>query len=82
MQVVYNANKLAKLVKEKKGKQNWLDYYQLKYSRNQSKRPMMKVLFFNAVSFKCLISHTLHWHKFSSTGVPLFFRYCDSTSHL
>ncbi|CAA3015634.1 calcium permeable stress-gated cation channel 1-like [Olea europaea subsp. europaea] len=44
-QVVYNANKLAKLVKEKKGKQNWLDYYQLKYSRNQSKRPMMKTGF-------------------------------------
>ncbi|KAK2984927.1 hypothetical protein RJ640_005668 [Escallonia rubra] len=41
-QVVYNANKLAKLVKEKKSKQNWLDYYQLKYSRNQSTRPMMK----------------------------------------
>ncbi|KAL2524084.1 Calcium permeable stress-gated cation channel 1 [Abeliophyllum distichum] len=44
-QVVYNANKLAKLVKEKKSKQNWLDYYQLKYSRNQSKRPMKKTGF-------------------------------------
>ncbi|CAI9760258.1 unnamed protein product [Fraxinus pennsylvanica] len=44
-QVVYNANKLAKLVKEKRSKQNWLDYYQLKYSRNQSKRPMMKTGF-------------------------------------
>lgn len=44
-QVVYNANKLAKLVKEKKSKQNWLDYYELKYSRNQSKRPMMKTGF-------------------------------------
>ncbi|KAK3021946.1 hypothetical protein RJ639_046145 [Escallonia herrerae] len=42
-QVVYNANKLAKLVKEKKSKQNWLEYYQLKYSRNQSTRPMMKI---------------------------------------
>jgi lysine-specific demethylase 3 len=41
-QVVCNANKLADLVKEKKGKQNWLDYYQLKYSRNQSVRPQMK----------------------------------------
>ncbi|KAK3021950.1 hypothetical protein RJ639_046149 [Escallonia herrerae] len=41
-QVVYNANKLAKLVKEKKSKRNWLDYYQLKYSRNQSTRPTMK----------------------------------------
>ncbi|KAG5561321.1 hypothetical protein RHGRI_004372 [Rhododendron griersonianum] len=44
-QVVYNANKLAKLVKEKKSKQNWLDYYELKYSRNQSKRPVKKTGF-------------------------------------
>lgn len=43
-QVVCNANKLAKLVKQKASKQNWLDYYQLKYSRggDMSKRPMMK----------------------------------------
>lgn len=44
-QVVCNANQLAKLVKQKKSKQNWLDYYQLKYSRNQSKRPTMKTGF-------------------------------------
>ncbi|KAG6416469.1 hypothetical protein SASPL_123899 [Salvia splendens] len=44
-QVVINANKLAKLVEEKKKKQNWLDYYQLKYSRNQAKRPMAKTGF-------------------------------------
>ncbi|XP_052203306.1 calcium permeable stress-gated cation channel 1 isoform X6 [Diospyros lotus] len=44
-QVLYNANKVAKLVKEKKKKQNWLDYYHLKYSRNQSKRPVMKTGF-------------------------------------
>ncbi|KAF6159093.1 hypothetical protein GIB67_032710 [Kingdonia uniflora] len=44
-QVVYNANKLAKLVKKKKKTQNWLDYNQLKYSRNQSKRLMMKTGF-------------------------------------
>ncbi|XP_020541220.1 calcium permeable stress-gated cation channel 1 [Jatropha curcas] len=44
-QVVYNANKLAKLVKKKKKMQNWLDYYQLKYSRNQSHRPFMKTGF-------------------------------------
>ncbi|KVH96737.1 protein of unknown function DUF221 [Cynara cardunculus var. scolymus] len=43
--VVLNANKLADLVEEKKTKQNWLDYYQNKYSRNQSKRPMMKMGF-------------------------------------
>ncbi|GLU18150.1 hypothetical protein SLE2022_344650 [Rubroshorea leprosula] len=44
-QVVYNANKFAKLVKKKKNMQNWLDYYQLKYSRNSSKRPMVKTGF-------------------------------------
>ncbi|KAK4347614.1 hypothetical protein RND71_033953 [Anisodus tanguticus] len=44
-QGVYDANKLAKLVREKKSKENWLDYYQLKYSRDQSKRPMMKTGF-------------------------------------
>ncbi|KAK6154631.1 hypothetical protein DH2020_008879 [Rehmannia glutinosa] len=44
-QVVINANKLAKLVKEKKSKQNWLDYYQIKYSRNQSQRPVTKTGF-------------------------------------
>ncbi|KAF9589532.1 hypothetical protein IFM89_025271 [Coptis chinensis] len=33
-QVVFNANKLAKLVKKKKKMRNWLDFYQLKYSRN------------------------------------------------
>ncbi|KAF5190793.1 Csc1-like protein, partial [Thalictrum thalictroides] len=41
-QVLYNANELEKLVKEKKNMQNWLDYYQLKHSRNQSKRPTVK----------------------------------------
>lgn len=44
-QVVYNANKLAKLVAEKEKKQNWLDYYQLKYSRNPEKRPLTKTGF-------------------------------------
>ncbi|XP_010921296.1 calcium permeable stress-gated cation channel 1 [Elaeis guineensis] len=44
-QVVYNANKLAKLVEEKKNMQNWLDYYQLKYDRNPSKRPTRKTGF-------------------------------------
>ncbi|XP_021893821.1 CSC1-like protein At3g21620 [Carica papaya] len=44
-QVVYNANKLAKLVNEKKKVQNWVDYYQNKYSRNQSRRPSMKTGF-------------------------------------
>ncbi|KVI10673.1 protein of unknown function DUF221 [Cynara cardunculus var. scolymus] len=44
--VVYNANSLSNMVNEKKKKQNWLDYYQLKYNRNnQSKRPSMKTGF-------------------------------------
>ncbi|KAJ0080787.1 hypothetical protein Patl1_09953 [Pistacia atlantica] len=38
---VYNANKLAKMVKEKKRLQNWLDYYQNKRERNNSKGPVM-----------------------------------------
>ncbi|GJM94217.1 hypothetical protein PR202_ga10845 [Eleusine coracana subsp. coracana] len=44
-QAVYNANKLAKLVKEKNKLQNWLDYYQLKFERNTSKRPTTKTGF-------------------------------------
>ncbi|VFQ88624.1 unnamed protein product [Cuscuta campestris] len=45
-QVVCNANKLAKLVEERKSKKNWLDYYQLKYSRSsRSQRPTMKTGF-------------------------------------
>lgn len=42
-QAVYNANKLAKIVGEKKKMQNWLDFYQLKYLRNSSARPTTKV---------------------------------------
>ncbi|KAK1277408.1 hypothetical protein QJS04_geneDACA003415 [Acorus gramineus] len=44
-QVVYNANKLAKLVDKKKGWQNWLDYYQNKHARNPAKRPSTKTGF-------------------------------------
>ncbi|XP_022140559.1 calcium permeable stress-gated cation channel 1-like isoform X3 [Momordica charantia] len=44
-QIVYDANKLAKLVEEKKKMQNWLDFYQLKYSRNQSVRATVKTGF-------------------------------------
>ncbi|ANM61020.1 ERD (early-responsive to dehydration stress) family protein [Arabidopsis thaliana] len=43
-QVVYNANELAKLVEDKKKMQNWLDYYQLKYTRNKEQRPRMGFL--------------------------------------
>jgi hypothetical protein len=42
MQVVYNANRLAKLVKKKSKMQNWLVYYQNKLERT-SKRPEMKM---------------------------------------
>ncbi|KAH9299729.1 hypothetical protein KI387_031411, partial [Taxus chinensis] len=45
-QVVYNANKLAKLVKQKESLQNWLDYNQNKYSRHPDKRPTRKKGFF------------------------------------
>ncbi|XP_042518987.1 calcium permeable stress-gated cation channel 1-like isoform X2 [Macadamia integrifolia] len=44
-QVVYDANKLSKLVEEKKKMQNWLDYFQLKYSRHKSEKPSMKTGF-------------------------------------
>ncbi|KAJ6292346.1 hypothetical protein OIU78_024508 [Salix suchowensis] len=43
--VVCNANKLASLVKKKKSKKNWLDYYQLKYDRNPLQRPLKKTGF-------------------------------------
>ncbi|KAJ0250230.1 Protein OSCA1 [Hirschfeldia incana] len=43
-QVVCNANKLADLVDKRKKLQNWLDYYQLKYSRNNTQiRPTVKL---------------------------------------
>jgi len=42
MQVVYDANKLAKLVNKKKKLKNWLVYYQNKLERT-SKRPQIKV---------------------------------------
>ncbi|KAG8045065.1 hypothetical protein GUJ93_ZPchr0008g13787 [Zizania palustris] len=51
-QVVYNANKLDKMVKEKKKMQNWLDYYQLKYERNTSKRPTTKTGFLGCFGSK------------------------------
>jgi hypothetical protein len=42
---VYNANDLAALVEQKKSTQNWLDYYQLKYTRNQEHKPRIKTGF-------------------------------------
>ncbi|PIA36753.1 hypothetical protein AQUCO_03200017v1 [Aquilegia coerulea] len=44
-QVVHNANTLASMIKKKKKLRNRLDYYELKYSRNQSKRPTTKTGF-------------------------------------
>ncbi|XP_050288460.1 calcium permeable stress-gated cation channel 1 isoform X3 [Quercus robur] len=44
-QAVYDANKLDKLVKKKKKLQNWLVYYQNKYTRKSSQRPFMKTGF-------------------------------------
>lgn len=44
-QVVYNANKLAKLVDKKKSMENWLTYYQNKYERNPSRKPTIKTGF-------------------------------------
>ncbi|XP_057955863.1 CSC1-like protein At3g21620 isoform X5 [Malania oleifera] len=44
-QVVYNANEVTTLVNEKKKMRNWLDFYQLKYSRDESKRPSLKTGF-------------------------------------
>ncbi|XP_021760147.1 CSC1-like protein At4g02900 [Chenopodium quinoa] len=44
-QVVYNANKLAKLVDKKKSLENYLTYYQNKYERKPSKKPTIKTGF-------------------------------------
>ncbi|XP_065048272.1 CSC1-like protein At1g32090 [Musa acuminata AAA Group] len=41
-QAVYNANKFAKLVRQKERLQNWLDYNQLKFERHPEKRPTTK----------------------------------------
>ncbi|XP_057460956.1 CSC1-like protein At4g02900 [Actinidia eriantha] len=44
-QIVYNANKLAKLVEKKKHLQNWLVYYQNKYEKKPTKKPTTKTGF-------------------------------------
>jgi hypothetical protein len=43
IQAVYNANKYAKLVRQRERFQNWLDYNQLKFERHPEKRPTIKV---------------------------------------
>ncbi|TYH43577.1 CSC1-like protein At4g02900 isoform X3 [Gossypium hirsutum] len=50
-QVVYNANKLAKLVQKKKSLQNWYTYYLNKYERT-SKRPTTRTGFGGVVGTK------------------------------
>ncbi|KAL0913756.1 hypothetical protein M5K25_017240 [Dendrobium thyrsiflorum] len=44
-QAVYNANRFAKLVRQKERLQNWLDYYQIKFERNPDQRPTSKIGF-------------------------------------
>ncbi|KAH0663624.1 hypothetical protein KY284_028555 [Solanum tuberosum] len=44
-QVVYNANKLVKLVEKKKSNHNWLTYYQTKYERDPEKKQKIKTGF-------------------------------------
>ncbi|KAG6409795.1 hypothetical protein SASPL_127837 [Salvia splendens] len=41
-QAVYNANKFARLVRQRNRLQNWLDYNQLKFERHSDKRPKTK----------------------------------------
>ncbi|KAL1192528.1 CSC1-like protein [Cardamine amara subsp. amara] len=44
-QAVYNANKYAKLVKQREKLQRWFDYYVLKYQRNSNKKPFCRTGF-------------------------------------
>ncbi|CAA3028296.1 CSC1 At4g02900 [Olea europaea subsp. europaea] len=44
-QIVYDANKLAKLVEKKKSLYNWYTYYQTRYERNLKNRPQTKTGF-------------------------------------
>ncbi|CAL0314191.1 unnamed protein product [Lupinus luteus] len=44
-QAVYNANKFARLVRNRNRLQNWLDYYQLKSERHPDKKPTIKLGF-------------------------------------
>lgn len=57
-QVVYNANKLAKLVEKRKGLENWFIYYENKYNRNTNIRPTTKVLMLLTCT-SCLICLTI-----------------------
>ncbi|WOL03209.1 CSC1-like protein [Canna indica] len=48
-QVVYDANKLAKLVEQRKKIQNWFVYYENKYARYPNKRPTTKTGLFGLI---------------------------------
>jgi hypothetical protein len=43
LQVVLNANKLAKLMKKLEGYENWLQYFEIKHEKNPRRRPIKKV---------------------------------------
>ncbi|KAH0457220.1 hypothetical protein IEQ34_015127 [Dendrobium chrysotoxum] len=45
-QAVYNANRFAKLVRQKERLQNWLDYNQIKFERNPDKRPTNSIEYY------------------------------------
>ncbi|ESW34393.1 hypothetical protein PHAVU_001G148800 [Phaseolus vulgaris] len=51
-QVVYNANKLAAIVAQKKQCMNWYIYYQNKYERSPSKRPTTRTGFMGLLGNK------------------------------
>ncbi|KAK7336727.1 hypothetical protein VNO77_17273 [Canavalia gladiata] len=51
-QVVYNANKLASIVAQKKKMLNWYLYYQNKYERDPSKRPITRTGFLGLLGAK------------------------------
>ncbi|PIA58791.1 hypothetical protein AQUCO_00500611v1 [Aquilegia coerulea] len=44
-QAVYNANKFARLIRQRERLHNWLDYNQLKFERHPDKRPTTKTGF-------------------------------------
>jgi len=61
LQVVYNANQLSHLVNEKKKMKNWLDYYQIKYSRNKSRMPSLKVIIADDILLKSPVFGFFTW---------------------
>lgn len=56
LQVVYDAKRLYKLVKEMNKWKNWLTYYETSFKRNPEKRPRTKVYFpWFSVNLKSLL---------------------------